>query len=209
MQPKSKHISYTQEICRKLVHLSSLWVVVLYHFYDRDVMLNVLIPFTLVVLIADGARRCSGKICPMCETVIGYFLRNHEREKLSGASYMMVSALILVLLFPKTITMVSFSILIISDSAAALIGRAFGTPRFGDKSPAGTMAFLSTAVAISFFFYYFYELSTLFLWSALAASVIAALVEALSDLLKLDDNFTIPLSVATTMLSIQWLAGAL
>ena len=104
-----KQISYRQEVVRKIVHLSSLWVVVLYHFTDKDMMLNILIPFTLIVLLADGARRCSGDKCPMCEAILGYMLRNHEREKLSGASYLMVSALVMVLFFPKIIAMTAFA----------------------------------------------------------------------------------------------------
>jgi dolichol kinase len=119
----------------------------------------------------------------------------------------MVSALITVLLFPKVIAITAFSILILADSAAALVGRAIGKPAFGDKSPEGTLAFLVVSTAIAFFIQSLYSLDTVFLWSALAGGLIAALLEAASPFLKLDDNFTIPLSAATVMLVVQHLLG--
>ncbi len=206
-QHSVKQLTYIQEVIRKLVHLSSLWVVVLYHFTDKDIMLNVLIPLTLVVLLVDGARRCSGNCCPMLETILGYVLRNHEREKLSGASYLMVSALIMVLFFPKAIAMIAFAYLIIADTAAALVGKAIGKHHIGDKTIEGSLAFLLSCLGVLFTMHWLYSFDTMFLIGAIVAAVVAMLSEAASPLLKLDDNFTIPLSAGAVMLLFQWLAG--
>lgn len=207
MSDSSKPLTYQQELLRKLVHLSSLWVVVLYHFTNQDVMLNVLIPFTLVVLLVDGARRCSGDKCPMLETILGYILRNHEREKLSGASYLMVSALIMVLCFPKLVAMTAFTYLIVSDSAAALVGKAIGKRKFFGKTLEGCMAFFLSALGCMWVIKWFYDLGYSYVLAGAGAALVATCVEALSGKFKLDDNFTIPISAGLTMLSIQYVVG--
>ncbi len=207
MQEPSEQLSYQQEVLRKLVHLSSLWVVVLYHFTDKDVMLNVLIPLTLVVLLVDGARRCSGERCPMLETMMGYLLRNRERKKLSGASYVMLSALIMVLFFPKLIAITAFTYLILADSAAALIGKPFGKHPFYGKSLEGCAAFFVTCLISMGVIAWIYDAGHFYIISATVAAFVATIVEVFSIQFKIDDNFSIPLSVGCVMVAAQYVLG--
>ncbi|MCK7523378.1 MAG: hypothetical protein MZV64_39855 [Ignavibacteriales bacterium] len=57
----------------------------------------------------------------------------------------LLSALICALIFPKVIFVTAFSILIISDTMAALIGRKFGKRKFLRKSLEGTLSFFISA----------------------------------------------------------------
>ncbi len=69
--------------------------------------------------------------------VFGFLLRKHEIDKekknLTGATYVLISALICALIFPKVIFVTAFTILIISDTMAALIGRKFGKHKIFKK----------------------------------------------------------------------------
>lgn len=131
-------------------------------------------------------------------------LRPHEKKGkgfFNGATWVLISATICVLAFPKIITITGFTILIISDICAALIGRRFGKHGFFDKSWEGTIAFIISAIAIIFIYYNLFELPYSYLVIGVLAAVIGGFVEAVSKVIKVDDNLSIPISVGLVMLA--------
>jgi dolichol kinase len=88
-------------------------------------------------------------------TIFGFLLRQHEvdtgKKNLNGATYVLISALICVIIFPKIFFVTAFTILIISDSLAALIGRKFGRHKLFAKSLEGTLAFFISASIVILF----------------------------------------------------------
>ena len=199
--------SYRSELFRKGIHLCSLLIPVFYYFATKTQALWVLIPMTAMFIIVDVARYYSTPLREVFMQTFGWMLRKHEadseRKRLNGASFVLISATLCVLVFPKIITITSFSVLIISDLMAALIGKRFGKHKFLSKSWEGSLAFLLSGFVVILLTpkigYYTGEYLIGF-----AAVVIGTLVEAFS--IWIDDNLSIPISVGLTMWLLYFLA---
>lgn len=202
-------ISFTSEIIRKCIHLASLTIPIAYFYVHREEALLFLVPATLFSIGIDVGRHYIPAIHRMVEQLLGRILRPHERRVglLSGATYVLISALICVAVFPKLITMTAFSILIVSDSSSAIFGRKFGKHRFIDKSLEGTMAFIVTAWLVILIAPKAGPALIEYFIGAFAA-VVGGVAEAASVSLHLDDNFSVPISIGITMWGLYWLISA-
>ncbi len=132
--------------------------------------------------------------------MFGWLLRKREFDKkhkrLNGATYVLLSATIVVLVFPKLVAVTCFVILIVGDMAAALIGRRFGRHPFFHKSLEGSGAFLLTGLlAVALLPKIEYHPAE-YLIGALAVAC-GAIVEALP--VDIDDNLSIPLAAGAVM----------
>ncbi|MCC6397236.1 MAG: dolichol kinase [Bacteroidetes bacterium] len=198
---QSVETSYSSELIRKGIHLCSLSIPVIYYYISKDTALSILIPLTLAFGLTDLARLFLPSFRGLYHRFFGFLLRNRERNtdnrRLNGATYVLLSATLCVWLFPKVIVITAFAILIVSDSAAALIGRRFGRHPFFGKTREGTTAFLVTALLVVLLAPKILYLPTEYLIGALAA-LIGTFVELLSGDL-IDDNLSIPLSISLVM----------
>jgi dolichol kinase len=197
----TSQIEFTKELIRKSIHFCSLSIPILYNFISRDVALTLLIPFTALFIIVDAARYYHKPIADLFYKYFGFLLRQHEfgtkTKTLSGATYVLISATLCVLIFPKVIVVTSFAILIISDIAAALVGKRFGKHKIHDKSLEGSAAFFVSAVIVVFL-----TPKLAYLPGEYAIGIVAAFVGMLAELYSfdiLDDNLAIPLSVGAVM----------
>ncbi len=198
------NISYKQEILRKGIHLASLSIPVSYIFFTQENMLSVLVPATILFIIFDLLSQNVRFFIDLMLKYFGKILRPHEKKGkglFNGATWVLISATICVLAFPKIITITGFTILIISDICAALIGRRFGKHGFFDKSWEGTIAFIISAIAIIFIYYNMFNLPFSYLVIGVIAATIGGFVEAISKVIKIDDNLSIPISVGLVMLA--------
>lgn len=198
--------SYGAELIRKGIHLFSLSIPVIYSFLSKDTALSILIPLTVFFVANDLARLYVRPVGRFYERVFGAILRSHERNdrgrRLTGASYVLISAALCVWLFPKVIFLTAFAILIVSDSAAALVGRRFGRRPFLAKSLEGTTAFFVSALIVVGLAPKVIYSPTEYFIGALAA-LLGAVVEAAPQ--AVDDNLAIPLAIGTFL----WLLYAL
>jgi dolichol kinase len=193
--------SYSTELIRKSIHLCSLSIPVVYYFISRESALTILIPLALAFGLSDIARLTIPQVGALYNTVFGFLLRRHEvratKRRLNGATFVLLSALICVWLFPKVIVITAFAILIISDTAAALIGRRWGRHPFRSKTVEGTTAFFITALLVVALAPKIEYQATEYLIGTLAA-LLGTFVEAVSGDL-IDDNLSIPISIALLM----------
>ena len=193
-------LSYRSEIARKTIHLSSAAIPILYFFTPRDTTLWLLGLVTAAVVSIDIARYYHRPLEEWFNATFGSLLRHHESDtrakRLSGASYVMISATLSVLIFPKLIAITSFLVLIIADATSALIGRRFGRHRFLGKSLEGSLAFFFSALAVVVLTPKIEYAGGEYLLGGVAAGA-GALVEALPW--GVDDNLTIPLSVGAVL----------
>lgn len=193
-------ISYSQELLRKSIHLISLSIPIVYIYISKELGLKILIPLTLTAILLDILSRNEKSVFhKLFYGIFGKMIRRHEKKTLNGASWVLISAALCFIIFPKIITIVSFSILIISDTSAALIGRRFGKKPFLDKSLLGTTAFIITAFILIFALGFFFHGTWTFYLIGFLSSVIGAIAEAGSKRFKVDDNFSIPLSIGFFM----------
>jgi dolichol kinase len=194
-------IHYRDELVRKLIHLFSLSIPIIYYFISRSDGILILSVLTAVALFLDLGRYLSPAVGKVFYKIFGFLLRKHEidssKKNLNGATYVLISALICVILFPKVLFITAFTILIISDTMAALIGRKFGKHRFLSKSLEGTLAFFISASIVVFFTPKMENLPAEYLIGLIAAAV-GAIVENISFGFA-DDNLAIPISIGFTM----------
>ncbi len=200
-------IDYTAELIRKGIHLCSLSIPALYYVLSKSTALSILIPMTAAFFIVDVLRYFHQPTAVLFYRWFRKLLRHHEvngkTSTLNGATYMLVSATLCVLIFPKIIVITSFVILIISDSAAALIGRRFGKHKFYHKSLEGSGAFLLCAIIV--------VLCTpkiAYLPMEYFIGMIGGFFGMLAEIASfdlLDDNVAIPLTIGGIMWLLYWL----
>ncbi len=174
------------EITRKLVHLATLAIPIGYAGMTKEDVLMILLPLFLGFLTVDLLRHYHHKIASLFKKYFfGKVLRKEEEPTLMGSTFFLFSTLLAILLFPKTIAIVSLLILTLSDTSAALVGKGIGKiPIFG-KTLEGSLAFLLCSLLIV----WCYPNLNRF-WGSLGA-LGATCVEILP--LRVDDNLTIPL----------------
>jgi dolichol kinase len=196
------HPPYKAEIWRKAFHLFNLSIPVIYFFIPKSTALMILIPLTLGFLIVDILRFYHDPTAKYFYRFFGFLLRGKERDnnkkRLNGATYVLISATICIIIFPKLFAVIGLATLSFADSAAALVGRRYGKTKFLNKSLEGSIAFFVFAAAVLFITPKF-EYVPLEYVIGLFAAAVATIAEAGASFI--DDNFAIPISVA----SILWI----
>ena len=191
-------IPMSGEFARKVIHICSLIIPIGYTYLSLETTLWILISFTLFALFVDFGRHYMKWLNRIVTFAFGSILREHEKDSsrklISGGSYVLISACICILLFPKVVAITAFSILIISDTAGALFGRKFGKHHFLDKSLEGTIAFIISAFVVVLI-----SPKASGIWQeyvlGFVGAVVGGIVEAGSVRLRLDDNFSVPITV--------------
>ena len=181
------------EIRRKIVHLATLVIPVGYELTSRETVLLFVIPLFLCLLAVDVLRHVHpGMASHFKKYFFGRVLREEEKPTLMGSTYFLFSTILAVLFFPRPIAVVGLLILILSDTAAALVGKGIGRVRIFGKTLEGSAAFLITALLVV----WLYPGVDRF-WGTLAA-LAGTLIELLP--IRVNDNLSIPLVTGTVML---------
>lgn len=199
-------ISFEQELLRKGIHLISLSIPISYFFFNKDFLLFVLGPLALASLVIDFLSKENPVVSQLLKRFFGKMLRSHETQKgliFNGATWVLISAFLSILIFPKLIAVTSLSILVVSDISSAIIGRKFGKTKFFNKSFEGTLAFIISAIVMTFIIGFLFSAPYSYFIAGIVASIVGAFVEVYSGICKIDDNFSIPFSVGITL----WLLG--
>lgn len=194
-------IDYKDELVRKLIHLISLSIPIVYYFISKTSASIILGSLSFFAVTLDLARYFSPQIGKVFYNVFGFMLRRHEvdekKKNLNGATYVLLSALIGILIFPKIIFITAFAMLIIGDIMAALVGRKFGKHKFLAKSLEGTLAFFVSSCIVVFF-----TPKVGYIQAEFIIGFIAAFIGAITENISLgfvDDNLSIPLIVGFSM----------
>lgn len=194
--------NYKAEYIRKAIHQFSMLIPVIYYFTPRDLAIKILIVLTLGFLTVDIIRYYNPTVQKLFYKFFGFILRQHERDhkvkNLNGATWVFISALVCVIIFPKFIVINAFAILILSDASAAVFGRKFGKHKFFKKSLEGTIAFILAAVPVVLLAPKVQNLPGEYIIT-MASAIVGGIIEAASINLKVDDNLLIPVSIGATM----------
>ena len=154
----------------------------------------------LAVLAAGGLSLdlLRFRISRLNEVFLRWFarlLKAEEGHRVTGATYLLISALIAFYFFGTTIAVAAMMFLALGDPAAALVGRRTPGPRIWGKSPGGTAAFVAVALLV---------VAVLggtgavdYHWALLVGAAVAGLVELAP--LRLDDNLTVPVVAGAVM----------
>jgi dolichol kinase len=180
------------EIKRKIVHLATLIIPVGYALTSEETVILFLVPFFLALLLVDFLRHFHSGTASLFENFFfRRVLREEEKSTFMGSTYFIFSTILTILLFPKSIAIASILVLILSDTAAALIGNWIGRVRIFGKTLEGSMAFFLTSLLIVWIY------PNLNRFSGSLAALGAALVEILP--IRVNDNLSIPLVAGAIM----------
>lgn len=192
-------LSYEAELRRKALHLASLVLPGGMALLGMSIVWYGLLPLAVLALTADVARAYVPSFNGFVRRVFGPLMRADERPppdgsiRINGATWVLISAAGLGLLFPLRIVIPTFTMCLVADAAAALVGRRFGRHTWG-KGPhtvEGSLAFCVAGLGVLAVF------PALSLPARLAAVLAAATVEALP--LPMNDNLRVPLAAAGTV----------
>jgi dolichol kinase len=190
-------LAFRYEFARKAIHLSSLLIPLIYCHIGRELALIILTPLAAGFLGVDLLKNFVPAVASWYHGTFAQMLRHHElsRERLhlNGATWITLSAFILIAAFPKMIAIAAFSIVSVSDTLAAIVGRSFGRHRFGEKSFEGSTAFFVSAVAVTAI------VPNIALPAGIAMAAAGTVAEAVVLRIggfKVDDNITVPVAAA-------------
>ena len=181
---------FINEIFRKLIHISSLAIPLIYFFLikDKNVMAVILITLTLISLLIDYARiNREGFVRIFFQKHLKSALRPNElKGNLTGASWMLIGFTFSVIIFDFDVSVLALLFLSIGDAVAALVGRALPIGKIWGKSILGSLS--------GFLFCVFVGLTinnTLSLQIIIFGAISGMFIELIP--LKINDNFSIPI----------------
>ena len=122
-------------------------------------------------------------------------LKADEAGHITGATYMLIAALLVYVLYGKEVAIPVMFFLSLGDPAAAVVGRRMPGPRIRGKSPLGTAAFIgvgagATAVLIA-------ANGIDHHWAIWVGAAVAGTVDLAS--IPPDDNLAVPIIAGTAM----------
>lgn len=178
------------EFTRKLVHLTSLIIPIIYYFVSKNTAIIALSILFITFAIWDIIRlKNSCAIISYCNKT---FMRDKEKNKLSGAFYFTLACLLGVIFFSKYVFILSVTILVICDTIAALVGINWGKHKIYNKSLEGSIAFFIAGLIVIAVVNLIFNLPLINL-TLLISLLITTLAELLSSKLRADDNLLIVL----------------
>lgn len=203
MSDDSTQITYGNELARKGIHIASLGIPIIYLQVPHAFGIGLLVAMTITSLAIDVLMHYHEPTRALMMRLVGGLLRQHEKQaehfRLTGASWVLIAATLTMFVFPTAIAVTAFTILIVSDTFAALVGRRYGKRKFLDKSFVGAVTFVVTGIGVVFFFWALYDLPLTFVLCGAIGSIVGGITEAGSISLKVDDNISVPASIGIVM----------
>ena len=164
-------------------------------FLSETVMIWALAILAAQGLVLDLIRFRVGWLNALFMRSMAPLLKEDEAGHITGATYMLIAALIVFVLYGKEVGIPVMFFLSLGDPAAAMMGRRMPGPRILGKSPGGTAAFIGVGAA---------AVAVLLAadgidhhWALWAGVAVAGVVEMAS--IPPDDNLAIPLLAGTAM----------
>lgn len=193
--------SLKKEIKRKMIHLSSLWIPLVVYILPSS--LSVLF-FSFLFLINTLLEYGNYKKWAWARLVFGKLftqtLRSKEINKqyfqFSGSLYILLAAVSCSMLFSKQIAVIALTIMLISDTSAAIFGKLYGSRKIhGQKSLEGTTAFFISSLIIMILFNHIFPVT----YASIIACMLATLAELYEDRIDIDDNLAISFSTGIVL----------
>ena len=183
--------------------------------YTKGIVLNQVTPVLLALFIivtgTDFIRFRSPSLNKVYCEILGPLMREKEVNTYNGVIWYLLGMVIVFSLFPKDVSLLSVLLLSWSDTAASTFGRAYGhlTPKFGNKSLAGSLASFATGIISAILLYKYFipqynhwNLPGDIMWTPETSNIpfpllvfLVGLVGSISeaiDVYDIDDNFRIP-----------------
>ncbi len=161
---------------------------------DREITLKAVAIVFLVVIAMELARLFVPRFRSKINPIFAPIMRAAEQKKLSGVTYLLVGAWTTIYLFEKDITIFALLLVSIGDSAAAIVGTAYGKIHLWQKTLEGSTAFFAVTGLMMIL------MNNFTLEQMLAGIFTATLVELLP--IPINDNLSLPIITAFVMQAI-------
>jgi len=155
-----------------------------------------LVFFAVIALIFESFRLKNPGLNRLVLGVMGPFMRDSEKDKVSGLPFYALGVGIALTFFHKPVALLAVLFLIFADPISSIAGLRYGTKKIlPNKSIEGCLACFITCATLTYFFTALSVMPFIPEWKltvfALSGGVIGMLSE-MASVYNLDDNFTVP-----------------
>jgi len=184
---------------RNLMHVSSaVGATVAIALLPAQALIGIAVAWATFAWSCELARRLNPRINTLLMKAFGRVAHQHESYRVNSATWYATALVVLSLTHLPVLCLAGVAVLGVGDPVAALVGRRFGrTQLLHGRSLEGTLAFVvsATVATLGVFALLQPQLGLgVAVLLALGAAVAGAIAELVS--LRVDDNFSIPLSAA-------------
>ncbi len=192
------------ELRRQIIHAATAIIPLLYWFFPdigplsgRQIVLILFAIFGGLFIFADYYRRRNETVKKAFLFLVSPFIRKVEEEKMTNASHIGITFFLVLLIFPKNISVPACMLLSVADSASGIVGRLWGKHTwFKNYTYAGSLAFIIAGLLL-----YYFAFPYIIFWKAALVVAMCALFEGL--LSHLDDNVVIPIAAAMMLMMLE------
>ncbi len=159
---------------------------------EKNQMATILLGLSAIAFIVEFARLNFPSVNKSVMVFMGPFMRESERNGLSGFPFYALGAGLSLFFFSEKIAILSILFLIFSDPISSFFGVLLGREKIlPNKSLQGSLAGFITCYLVTLFYLNAFEQSSI---QALVFALFAGLIGSVSELLSVfvDDNLTIP-----------------
>ncbi|MCB0601626.1 MAG: hypothetical protein KDC28_10375 [Saprospiraceae bacterium] len=196
------------ELQRKSIHLMmALVLIVLYRATNRPVIIGLFVALAILAGIFEWLRIRHFTAALQLQKRFAFLMRPEELESkpkdihLIGATWVLWSLAILTILYPVKLVTLCYTMFLIADGMAALVGKWIGKHFWpaSKKTMEGSLAFFISGMITM----------TIFPDTDLKAAGLAVFFGTISEILvkPFDDNFRVPLIVTTVYFLAEQFTG--
>ena len=166
-----------------------------------------LVFFAVIALIFESFRLKNPGLNRLVLSVMGPFMRDSEKSKVSGLPFYALGVGIALTFFHQPVALLSVLFLIFADPISSVIGLRYGTKKIlPNKSLEGCAAGFITCATLTYVFTALSVMPFIPEWKLIVFSLSGGLIGMLSEMLSvynLDDNFTVPVfsSIGLSMIN--------
>lgn len=198
-------MTFKNEFFRKLIHLSSVWIIIFIALTNQSTSIVFFAGLLLAFTVFEYLRMSQPAFSTFMLKYFAFVMRDREKTEkfefraLTGSFYFILSILICLLIFDKSIVMVGVMVMIFSDAFAALIGKSVGRHKIErfNKTIEGCAAFFITTIIILYF------MTSMPITAMAVIATIVTMVELISFEIHVNDN----LSITLLTCGLIWMTG--
>lgn len=196
-------------IARKIWHVCGVTAILaVYASMPYDQFITAAFFATSFILLIDFGRLYSERLNNLVQKSSALFMREGERNKITGMSYMAVGVLVAALLFPRDVVILSLIFLGVGDPIASTFGILYGKNKIGNKSLEGSIAAFVACSIASVIYYTANDFFDHRIFLAVPLSGLWGALAELVDIKHLDDNFTLPVLAGFGLWGLYYVLGA-
>ena len=120
------HYHSVNEFKRKIIHLFSFSIPLLYIFFPKSILIFISIVLSLVLFIDLSRLYTNINVNKFFNFYLLNTVRNYENKQFLSATYLIITFFFIILVFNRNIAIYSMSFASICDAVAAIVGIKYG-----------------------------------------------------------------------------------